>query len=73
MSTTGIAFTRKVLRPALGTDMGQRKSIAVGFDKPDFFQISHMAQASGVGFQEQVRRLCKLALSRTDNPGDKKS
>lgn len=64
MSTAGISFTRKVLRPALGTDMGQRKSIAVGFDKSDFFLISRMAQANKIGFQEQVRRLCKVAMQR---------
>jgi hypothetical protein len=62
MSTTGIAFTRKVLRPALGTTVGRRKSIAIGFDKMDFARISRLAQANEVAFQEQVRRLCKQAL-----------
>lgn len=65
MGTTGIAFTRKVLRPAQGSPNGRRQSIAVGFDKPDFFKISRMAQANKVGFQEQVRQLCKLGMQRS--------
>lgn len=64
MTTAGKAFTRKVLRPAKGTMVGQRRTIAVGFHKVEFMRISRMAQENGVAFQEQVRQLCKVALSR---------
>lgn len=59
MSTLGIKFTRKTLRPALGSKMGLRRSISIGFDEAEFRRISEMAQKAGIGFQEQVRRLCK--------------
>lgn len=62
MSTLGISFTRKVTKPAVGTTIGRRRSIAIGFDPPDFTTINAMAQKNDVGFQEQVRRLCRLAL-----------
>lgn len=62
MSTLGIKFTRKTSGPALGTKMGLRRSIAVGFDEAEFLRISEMAQKAGIGFQEQVRRLCKARV-----------
>lgn len=59
MSTLGISFTRKTLRPAKGSANGLRVAISIGFDKDEFERISQMAQVVGIGFQEQVRRLCK--------------
>jgi hypothetical protein len=61
-----MSFKRKVLRPALGTANGRRRSIAVGFDVSEFNRISALAQANNVGFQEQVRRLCMTALKTAD-------
>jgi hypothetical protein len=62
MGTLGISFIRKVHKPAIGTPVGRRQSIAVGFDPADFAKINAIAQSNDVGFQEQVRRLCRLAL-----------
>jgi len=63
MSTRGISFTRKVLRPAVGRRIGLRQVIAVAFDPQDFQKINVMAQENEVAFQEQVRRLCKSAIT----------
>ena len=39
--------------------MGRRRAISIGFDPDEFERIDKMAQTAGIGFQEQVRRLCK--------------
>lgn len=61
MSTSGILFTRKTHKAAKGTPVGLRRGTMVCFDQTDFDWISAMAQQNGIAFQEQVRRLCKLA------------
>jgi hypothetical protein len=64
MTTKGMRFTRKVLRPAKGTPMGNRRSVAVAFDPDDFARILALSQQNGVAFQEQVRRLCRVAMAK---------
>ncbi len=68
MSTAGISFTRKTLRPARGVMIGHRLTTAIGFDPVDFGVISALSQLNEIAFQEQVRRLCKDALSRSTTP-----
>lgn len=69
MTTKGMAFTRKVLQPAKGSQNGLRRSAAVGFDPGDFAQILALSQRNGIAFQEQVRRLCKVALGSAKPDG----
>jgi hypothetical protein len=63
MTTKGMRFTRKVLKPCKGIVMGNRRAAAVAFDPDDFARISALAQKQGIAFQEQVRRLCALGLA----------
>jgi hypothetical protein len=67
MTTKDIAFTRKVLRPAVGRINGVRRSISVGFDPADFERIAALAAENRCSFQEQARKLCKLALNSGHN------
>lgn len=66
MSTNGIAFTRKTRKPARGSLIGARKSSAVAFDPVVFDRISAMAHDNKISFQEQIRRLCALAMRVTE-------
>jgi hypothetical protein len=46
MTTKDMAFTRKVLRPAVGRINGVRRAISIGFDPADFERIAVARNAS---------------------------
>jgi len=51
---------------AHGTAESNGRRIAVTFPTDEFDRIRDLAQASGVAFQEQVRRMCRAYKPGTD-------
>lgn len=68
MTTYGMTFTRRVTHKTRGKRIGNRISVAIGFDPEQFEAVRDAAEKTGISFAEQVRRMLNGVLAGKKHP-----